>query len=422
MPDDPTVAARTALGGAPYRALWDAVRQRLQRNGISLEGGPIRVDPTTAPERDAICGLLGRSTAGAGPLRVKLTELDGVLRRGAARIGVVELVELLGGPLVDRRSDKARLDAEETAMWEATAAHPALQRHPDLAEWVANVRRRGLATRLAHGRGEGIALVGSVLDVTLALPADGELIAVLAARLCGDAHALDRDRPLGRLSFDALASLGAGSEPSSQPVDQWRQRWEGVGVFCDEVSASVLVLNLTTASTSTTVARSVTDHAAAGEPLRLTLSQLVGHQLPLDASRPISVCENPTVVAKAARELGPESNPLVCVDGQPNSAVTALLRAARGAGCTFRYHGDFDWGGLRIANHVMGMVGATPWRLSTADYLGVKALTQVELPPAPNGLVARWDAHLVDAMAQHRAAIFEEQVVGDLVADLRRTR
>ncbi|MCC6226823.1 MAG: DUF2399 domain-containing protein [Microthrixaceae bacterium] len=33
-----------------------------------------------------------------------------------------------------------------------------------------------------------------------------------------------------------------------------------------------------------------------------------------------------------------------------------------------------------------------------------------------------WDAHLVDAMAQHRAAIFEEQVVGDLVADLRRTR
>ena len=28
----------------------------------------------------------------------------------------------------------------------------------------------------------------------------------------------------------------------------------------------------------------------------------------------------------------------------------------------------------------------------------------------------------LDAMAQHRAAIFEEQVVGDLVADLRRTR
>ncbi|MBV8528176.1 MAG: DUF2399 domain-containing protein [Candidatus Dormibacteraeota bacterium] len=60
---------------------------------------------------------------------------------------------------------------------------------------------------------------------------------------------------------------------------------------------------------------------------------------------------------------------MVCVGGRPNTAAATLLGYRRGAGVALRYHGDFDYPGLAIANEVVARLGAVPWKFDTASYL-----------------------------------------------------
>ena len=66
------------------------------------------------------------------------------------------------------------------------------------------------------------------LDVLTALPADGQPLAALAAlRAGGDAHALDRGRPLGRLTAAALFALEGA--PTRAAIGGWSARSMGSG-------------------------------------------------------------------------------------------------------------------------------------------------------------------------------------------------
>lgn len=67
--------------------------------------------------------------------------------------------------------------------------------------------------------------------------------------------------------------------------------------------------------------------------------------------------------------LGARSGPLVCTDGQPTSAVDELLRQVRVSGAGLAHHGDFEWGGIRVANYLVQRYLAGPWRFSTRGYL-----------------------------------------------------
>ena len=82
----------------------------------------------------------------------------------------------------------------------------------------------------------------------------------------------------------------------------------------------------------------------------------------------MSVCENPVVVGEAADRLGAAAGPLVCIGGQPGAAAMTVLRAAVAAGATLRYHGDFDWGGVRIGNVLFDRLPLSPWRFDAASY------------------------------------------------------
>jgi uncharacterized protein (TIGR02679 family) len=104
----------------------------------------------------------------------------------------------------------------------------------------------------------------------------------------------------------------------------------------------------------------------------MTIRQLLRHPThfqPEVIGQTVYVCENPTVVAAAANRLGPRSAPLICTEGQPNTAAQVLLRQLVSAGVQLAYHGDFDWGGIHIGNFIMGRFAATPWRFSTDAYL-----------------------------------------------------
>ncbi|MDQ3578344.1 MAG: DUF2399 domain-containing protein, partial [Actinomycetota bacterium] len=129
------------------------------------------------------------------------------------------------------------------------------------------------------------------------------------------------------------------------------------------------------------------------------------------------VCENPIVVATAADELGAACPPVVCLSGQPSLAAIELLTLLASDGAHFVYHGDFDWGGIRIANGLTTRVDWTPWRFGTESYeQAILATVGDELRGQP--ATAHWDPRLRGAMEAAGRKIEEELFLPDLIADL----
>lgn len=411
--------ALSVLGRPEYSALFAAARARLERNGVAVGAHVLRLRDLDLPARDGIAGLLGRARTTDGPVTVRLDALDAALRRSAVAAGLLEVLEALGGPVHDRRAARALAADEREALWARLRAHPVARRDARVGAWLDQVRRSGTATRAAGGGdGDVEALVARALDVLGRLPADGVQLARLAADVTGDSHALDRNRPLGSLAVHAIAFVEGGAVPSS--AAGWRRLWGDAGVVCDDLSCDVLVLNLPLLGDDP-LARITREGAGSGEPLRLTLRQLARGPLTVAGEVGVFVCENPVVVAHAADRLGAASAPLVCVDGIPNTAARRLLTELRGAGASLRYHGDFDWGGLRIGSIVIGQLGAQPWRFGATDYrAAVARVGPAAVPLGDRGLSALWDGELPAAMADAGVAIYEEQVLDDLTADLAR--
>lgn len=109
---------------------------------------------------------------------------------------------------------------------------------------------------------------------------------------------------------------------------------------------------------------------ADGQPKRLTLRHIATEKMSFTAST-VFVCENPVVVAEAADVLGGSAPPIVCTEGIPNTAALLLLEQMSKSDCRLVFHGDFDWGGVRIFNHVRRNLheNITPWRFGRDHYL-----------------------------------------------------
>ncbi|OWK21018.1 hypothetical protein AJ88_22135 [Mesorhizobium amorphae CCBAU 01583] len=103
------------------------------------------------------------------------------------------------------------------------------------------------------------------------------------------------------------------------------------------------------------------------------------------------MCENPNLLAIAADRWGAGCAPLVCTDGMPAAAQRCLLAQLAQAGARLYYHGDFDWPGLHIGNHLMREHGAEPWRFGAGDYIAaVRTAPSVAHPLGGKAVEASW--------------------------------
>lgn len=382
----------------------ERVRRRLEF-GQPLTGS-ITLSGADENQRLALARLLGRRAGSGSTLTVRLEAVDSVLRRsGVCPAGLGAAVVTLTGPVDDRASVATRLQAA----WDEAFTPIERAGRGALAEWVAGLRAAGTVRRLAREPETARDLLTRLADVVRALPADpAEPIGRFAERILGSAHALDLGEPLHGLTLGAARALGGEGDGSGA---EWRRRvWASVGLALDELSSTVLVLNLP-ATGDTPIDRMLAQ--LRGEPVVLTLRQL---RVPIRAAGVISVCENPVVVAEAADRLGSASGPLVCVGGQPGVAATTLLRQLTDAGSTLRYHGDFDWPGIRIANYLATRVPLSSWRFDETAYRRAAGRGGADLDGDP--VTPTWDASLGTAMAEIGRAVEEERVVDDLVHDL----
>ncbi len=345
------------LSRPALRRLLFAARERFERNGGPH--GRVVLSSLSPEETHAFNGLLTpqQPFVAGSEVRIKLARLDSRLRESRFDVSLEQALVAVDGPLGNRRAERAAVAAAREAAWSRVLAHPQASR-PELQPWLEHARNR-----LGGSSPVRTAIVLQTLDVLSALPANGLPLAALAASHAGgDAHALDRNRPLGRLLAAALFALeGAQPREPSSP-DEWRALWARVGVSCDELSCTALTLGVRPHRlTRGYLASRLRAAARAGRPLVLTLTELRAEP-PRLAGEVMFVCENPSIVAGAAGALGPRCPPLLCTSGWPNTAVAAILDAAEAANMEILVHADGDQAGAAIAARVLKRARARPWR------------------------------------------------------------
>jgi len=406
-----------ALGGPGLAWLRGRVRQRLER-GQPLDGQVTLPDPT-AEEAAAVERLLGRAPRGGKALRVRLSEVSDGLRRAGLAADVGEAVELLDGPVEDRAGARAARERRWREVLDPLDA--AAAERPALGGWVASLRRTGLLRRLAGSDPDaGARLVADTLAVLAHLPHAGIRQPRLARQVLGSAHSLDDGRPVDTLVLGAIQALLGAPDPELERAEARRDRWAAGGVLVGDLTTHALVLNLPAGGGGVSD-RVLQAGAAAGEPVLLSLGQLTRHppELSALAGREVFVCENETVLGEAADRLGAAAAPLVCGRGQPTVAVMRLLNQIARAGAVLRYHGDFDWPGVAIANRVLRRTGALPWRYDAASYLAAAPRSRSRL--TGRVATASFDPALRPAMQGAGMQVEEEDVLEDLLADLARS-
>ncbi len=405
------------LGNSELAWVIDRVRRRIE-TGQRLHG-TIALRAATSVERDAVAQLFGRPPRAARGLSVSLDELDVLVRRsGVHEGGLAEAVIALTGPITIR-ADTA---ANDTRAWADAFGRleAAADGRVELAAWIDRLQASGVVKRLAGGSPDtGRELLDALASVVAALPASrGESLSAFSARVTGRAHGCDDGSPLGTLALRAARAL-AGLEPPApdeSAAEARREAWAAVGVLCDELSSTVLTLGLS--GTASVTGRILATAAQGGEPVWLTLRQLVRTPPRWDAVETVLVVENPSVVAVAADVLGGRCPPLVCTNGQPRAAAMVLLRALAADGVQLRHHGDFDWSGVTIGNLLQRRLPIEPWRFDRVSYLRALADHPHTAPLTGSPVAATWDPGLGGAMRAAGRQIEEELVAADLLEQL----
>lgn len=408
------------LGGDELAVLRQRLRRHFERAAPAAPSGTVRLGSLSVAEREALALLTGRPPRDAKSMQIDVNLLDARLRNADIAGSLREALEQIDGPIVHLASARAAAQAS----WSAVVAACT---HPTLAGYLQAPAALGLLKRLAR---QDVLAAGHLLEcadaVLRRLPADGVARAQLAAETLGNAHALDNGQATATLVLAAWRQIEKGrsgkGDPNDLPEDtpnsaldeRIRDVWARAGVLVNELARPALLLNLPVQTDETPV-------CTPGEPAYLSLRRLL-RTPPLwaVADLVVFVCENPNLVAIAADRLGLRCAPLACTDGMPAAAQRTLLTQLAQSGARLRYHGDFDWPGIQIANHVMCTWGAHPWRFGALDYEAAAAsASHTRRDLADACIVASWDAALAPAMQRHGLAIAEEAVAVPLLGDLR---
>ena len=399
------------LGGDGLAALRQRLRRHFER---AVPGAPpslLRLGSLSVAEREALALLTGRPPRDTKSMQIDVTLLDAKLRDAGIAGSLREALEQIDGPVVHLASVRAAAEAS----WSAVVAACT---HPALTGCLQASAALGLLKRLARQDTSAAKHLLECADAALRrLPAGGLARAQLAAETLGNAHALDTGQATATLVLAAWRHIEKGQsgidDPDDLPDEHIRDTWARAGVLVNELARPALLLNLPVQANEVPV-------CTPGEPVYLSLRRLL-RTPPRWAVTGLTVfvCENPNLVAIVADRLGVRCGPLVCTDGMPAAAQRTLLSQLAQAGAHLRYHGDFDWAGLQIANHVMRAWGAHPWRLGTLDYEAAVSASHTRRDLAAACIVASWDAALAPAMQLRGRAIAEEAVAATLLGDLR---
>ncbi|MGV1004978.1 MAG: TIGR02679 family protein [Candidatus Nanopelagicales bacterium] len=398
------------LADSELRPAWERIRTRFEQAGLHASG-LVTVPVTSRAERHALGALLGRTVI-RDRVRIGLAALDARLRERSGVGGLAAvLAAYFGSPLQDRPA--ARIEQQEAREGPLALAADLVQA-PWVLEWIAGLRATGALLKNPDPE-QTVRQAAAVLNE---LGGWGRELATvsrveLGAQLLGDAHALDHDRPLHQIVLRGLAA--AAGTPLPVGARQRSALWARFGVEPDLLSRTCLVWGLRFADPGP-VGQRLSLAAEAGDPVHLTEWDLrrIG-SFSVEPGLALLICENPRVV-EALAEAALPGWAAVCTAGEPNLVADKLLTNLARSGTCLRYHGDFDWPGVAIANRAIQRYGVQSWKMTAADYL---AAVRDEGPELRGPAVEpTWDAELGAAMRSRRRGVHEESALADLLNSL----
>lgn len=438
--DDNPSPVPPSLLRAGVRPVWEAVRHRLETRGPDNRGR-VRLPELDRDARLTLQALFERSPGAT----IDLAVLERSFRRLGVGADLSTALAALGVPVsagsVERREHRRQREDARAAARASVSAWPVAW----ASDWIDEVVTAGLLRGRDHADAIGfVDAVRSVLGHLGLVPSDAsdrdrvETVggrppsardvpdrspiarADLAARVLGDAHALDRGRTLEAATVRAIRhAIGdemAGDDP-----------WSAVGVHSDLVSGAALTWALPlmdirpprgarAAPTSGSLAEMIGSATALGVPLHVTAMALRRSTVAVAPGTVVVVAENPRVVEAAAERRLPIG--VVCTNGNPSVTVRSLVEQLVGSGARALYHGDIDTPGLAISAR-MQRLGAVPWRMTAADYRAALAAADADGVVLPIEPVAPgptpWDADLRDLFDAERRIVHEERVLDDLL-------
>ncbi len=384
--------------------LWQRIRSRLETTGL-VPRGRVTVPVSSRAERHAVGALLGRSVTRES-VSVDLAALDGRLAERSGVGGLAAVIEALTGTtLRDRPRERRELSQRRTEPLEVASS---LVDGPWVPLWIDGLRRTGLLTNRADAA-RVVTGAAAVLDAVVGAEVVSRSRVELGAALLGDSHALDEDRAEHLVVLRGLAAAAGVAMPAT--AGDRRALWRSYGIEPDLLSTTCLTLGLR-ADGADAPARRLRIAAEAGDPVHLTAWDLRRCRLAA-LPTPVLVCENPRVLEAVAEECGGDV-PVICTSGEPSTVVTTVLSQLEGT--KLRYHGDFDWPGIAIANRLVARHGVRPWLMGASDY---EAGVRVDSPAlAGTAVEPSWNAELGAAMRLHEVAVHEEAVLSELIASL----
>ncbi len=387
--------------------LWRQLADTADRRGdADLTEGTARVRAPQPPEqRAASVGLLGRQLRAGQVRQVTLADLTARVRvRGSGLTPGAVAAHAVGRALAVKAADAAARAASDAAvrrhLERIVAALPdhVAERIPTADVAWARLKDGRWLPRLA---GDVEMTMDAAAGVLYRLPVPGTR-ADRRLLVPGAPHALDDGTPLAGL---VLALAGRDGRRT-------RQAWRALGVECDDLVGGLLVLGLRPRGWTLPPAAVVTV-----PPREL---QHVIWQPPPAAGAWAFVTENPSVLAAAADLVaagnGPGAVYLVCTAGTPSDLETRAVAALADAGWQVAVRADFDAAGLAHVRALRAAGTAHPWRMSAADYLPLA--TSVGDPVTVSSVDTPWDAALGEAMAAVGVAVYEEDLLAELLADL----
>lgn len=398
---------RTLFDGPGWTRFIDRLDER-RAAGRPLESMVV-LDAPTPEERRAVDRLLRRPTTAGSSLTIVPAAVLAELRAAGLSHSWSEILEALRGP-ADTSAQEAACEAEA---WNELWRQATVSGGTTLAEWLERLRQDGLLKRLCVGnRSDAKRWLDSAIVILLGVPYADEPLSGVAARVTGNSHALDPGEPLATLVLRGLSARFG--EPMPADSHTRRDLWGKAGIICDELSAPVLTLGLRLPGTGT-LSHLLEAAWQGGMPLHLSTRLLLNADwVGMRGPSEVYICENPSIVAHAARRLGNKCRPLICVDGEPKTAAWKLLGALQQFRTRFHYHGDFDWAGIEIATRVIARTGAQPWRYGAEDYQAGAATEDL----VGNAVDTPWDCALRSAMMKRGKYVHEEAVAEGLLADL----
>jgi len=393
--------------------LWLTERLRARmRQGKELTG-TVTLNDASAPQRQAVDNLLGRSSSRERTITLSLAALGAQLQSAGLANDLGDIVDACFGKVINEREVRDSKELAWNNLFDRGCER--LWKDPAGLDWLKSMEADGLLKRFASGDPEiGASMLDEALTIWERLPVAAMTLAEFAAEHTGDTHALDRGQPLSPILLRGLR-FRTGHNGNTN-AEERRRAWERMGVVVDRLSSPVLTFNLQ-ARADSNLGKILALHRESAQPAYITYQHLQEHQAfqTLPRIEDVYVVENPAIVESASSLLGSQCRPLICTEGIPASAAKLLLRKLSSAGCRLHLRADFDWTGLRIVDQLLTIPNTIPWKMDAATYRSIAA----NVPLIGKEFDAPWCAELADALKEVGKAAYEEQALITLLEDLR---